>query len=228
MTSRSVKSKDTISKVLIAEDHPICRRGLIRLVEEDECLSVCGEAESTDEALRQISGLEPDLVTIDLSLKSSSGIDLIKTVRARYGNRIRMIVMSMHEEPLLIERAIRSGARGYVNKREVVEHLVPAIRNVLEGKFYMSEETREKTLQNEFGIDHENSMTTLSDRELEIFQLIGEGMTTGEIAKSLHLSVKTVEGYRAGIRRKLKLKDNMELIRQAVKWTKTSQAAESV
>ena len=131
----------------------------------------------------------------------------------------------MHEETLLIERAIRAGSRGYVTKREASGHLIPAIRHVLEGRFYLSEVTREKTLQSDFSAAHENAMFSLSDRELEIFQLIGDGMSTSEIAINLHLSIKTVEGYRASIRTKLKLRNNLELIRQAIKWTRTSQAA---
>jgi DNA-binding NarL/FixJ family response regulator len=218
-----------IKKIIVVDDHPICRRGITQLLSDeadDEAdLQVCGEAESTDEALELIERVKPDLAVVDLSLKNSSGIDFIKIAKAHYGQQLKMIVISMHEETILVERAIRAGARGYVTKREAATHLKSAVRAVSEGKFYLSETTKEKTLNNEFSGESENAMSSLSDRELEIFQLIGEGLTTNLIAKNLHLSIKTVEGYRANIRSKLKLKDNMELIRHAVRWAQCSQAA---
>lgn len=222
----TMETEVEIKKILIVDDHPVCRKGVRYLLENESDLAVCGEAETTDEALQQIEITNPDLVLIDLSLRDSNGIDLIKLAKSRYGHQLKMIVLSMHEETLLVERVIRAGARGYVTKKEAAQHLTAAIRNVLEGKFYLSEATKEKALQSEFSsTSQESSMQSLSDRELEIFQLIGEGMTTALIAKSLHLSIKTVEGYRANIRSKLSLKDNMELIRCAVRWTQAGQAA---
>jgi DNA-binding NarL/FixJ family response regulator len=212
-------------KILVVDDHPICRRGISELLSHESDLRICGEAESTDEALEMIEKTKPDLAVVDLSLKNSNGIDLIKVAKSHYGPQLKMIVISMHEETILVERAIRAGARGYVTKREAPTHLISAVRNVLDGKFYLSEATKEKTLHSEFSGEHENAMASLSDRELEIFQLIGEGLTTTIIAKNLHLSIKTVEGYRANIRTKLNLKDNMELIRHAVRWAQCSQAA---
>lgn len=212
-------------KIVVVDDHPVCRKGIIQLLTMESDLEVCGEAESTDEALEIIDKNKPDLAIVDLSLKNSSGIDLIKIAKARFGQHLKMIVISMHEETLLVERAIRAGARGYVTKREAATHLISAVRSVLDGKFYLSDATKDKTLHSEFAGENENSMFLLSDRELEIFQLIGEGLTTSLIAKNLHLSIKTVEGYRANIRTKLNLKDNMELIRQAVRWAQCSQAA---
>jgi DNA-binding NarL/FixJ family response regulator len=214
-----------VKKILIVDDHPICRRGIAQLLSQDPEWMVSDEAESTDEALEKMEKAMPDLVIVDLSLKNSNGIDLIKVAKSHFGAQLKMIVISMHEETILVERAIRAGARGYVTKREAATHLANAVRTVLEGKFYLSDSTKEKTLHNEFSGHQENAMSSLSDRELEIFQLIGEGLTTASIAKNLHLSIKTVEGYRANIRAKLSLKDNMELIRQAVRWAQCSQAA---
>lgn len=214
-----------IKKIIIVDDHPVCRRGIVQLLSQDPEWMVSGEAESTDEAIELIEKINPDLVIVDLSLKNSSGIDLIKIAKSHFGPQLKMIVSSMHEETILVERAIRAGARGYVTKREAAPHLAEAVRAVFEGKFYLSESTKEKTLHHEFSGEQENAMASLSDRELEIFQLIGEGLTTASIAKNLHLSIKTVEGYRANIRSKLSLRDNMELIRRAVRWAQASQAA---
>ncbi len=223
--SETAAKRSEIKKILIVDDHPIARRGISRLLNHEDDLEICGEAETTDEALEKIQEEKPHLVIVDLSLKNSSGIDLIKVARARFGRHLKMMVISMHEETILVERAIRAGARGYVTKREAADHLLPAVRNVLDEKFYLSGDTKEKTLRSEFSTSSDDAMSALSDRELEIFQLIGEGLTTTVIAKNLHLSLKTVEGYRANIRTKMNLKDNMDLIRQAVRWIQVGQPA---
>ncbi|HTL47745.1 MAG TPA: response regulator transcription factor [Verrucomicrobiae bacterium] len=220
-----IAKNEDIKKILIVDDHPVFRQGISRLIMDETDLKVCGEAESTDEALQAIQNTQPDLIIVDLSLKNSSGIDLIKAAKSQFGPQLKMLAISMHEETIMVERAIRSGARGYVTKREAADHLLAAIRNVLEGKFYLSEATKERTLRSEFSAPQENAMSALSDRELEIFQLIGEGLTATTIAKNMHLSVKTVEGYRKNIRTKLKLKDNMDLIRHAIQWAQCIQAA---
>ena len=220
-----IAKNEDMKKILIVDDHPVFRQGIARLISDEPGLIVCGEAESTDEALQVIQNTQPDLVIVDLSLKNSSGIDLIKAAKAQFGAQLKMLAISMHEETIMVERAIRSGARGYVTKREAADHLLTAINNVLEGKFYLSEATKERTLRSEFSASQDNAMSALSDRELEIFQLIGEGLTATTIAKNMHLSVKTVEGYRKNIRTKLKLKDNMDLIRHAIQWAQCIQAA---
>ena len=214
-----------IKKVLIVDDHPIVRWGVVRLLAGEKDFFVCGEAEDTDEALEKIEQTKPDVVVLDLSLKNSSGIDLIKIAKGRFHYPFHMLVMSIYEEAILVERAIRAGARGYIVKSEASEHLIAAIRSVLDGKFYLSERTKEQTLRSEFSGAHDDAMFSLSDRELETFQLIGDGMSTTDIAKNLHLNIKTVEGYRANIREKLDLRDNMTLVRRAMLWGRESQAA---
>lgn len=224
-----MKQKDNqdllhIKKILLVDDHPICRRGLTQLLSEEKGIRICGEAESTDQAIELIQKTSPDLVILDLSLKDSNGIDFIKSVK-KWDENLKILVVSMHHEAILVERTIRAGARGYVTKQEAVDHLLTAVRQVLEGKFYLSEATKEKTLESEFSGAGGNALNLLSDRELEIFQLVGQELSISTIAKNLHLNIKTVEGYRAGIRSKLNLKDNMELIKRAVQWYQSSQIA---
>jgi DNA-binding NarL/FixJ family response regulator len=217
-------SANETKKILIVDDHPITRRGLIQLLSVEKNLEICGEAESTDQAIELIQKQSPDLVILDLSLKDSNGIDFIKSVK-KWDDHLRILVVSMHHETILVERTIRAGARGYVTKQEAVDHLLTAVKQVLDGKFYLSDATKERTLESQFSKAQDSGLSSLSDRELEIFQLVGQELTIATIAKNLHLNIKTVEGYRAGIRAKLKLKDNMELIRHAMRWHQTSQQA---
>lgn len=207
------------TRVFILDDHPVVRQGLIQLINQQEPLYVCGEASNFDQAMSEIEASKPDIVLVDISLNGPSGIEYIKTAKAQYPDLL-FLVHSMHDETLYAERAIRAGARGYIMKGEPTDRVIAAIRRVLEGKIYLSDTMTEKMLEKRYnGVsDGVSIMDVLSDRELEIFQLIGEGETTSQIAKRLHRSAKTIETYRARIKTKLNLKDNMQLIRHAMQW----------
>jgi DNA-binding NarL/FixJ family response regulator len=221
-----VKKQDNASslfnhkkRVLIVDDHPLFRQGITQFINREADLGVIGEAESSDQALQAIQDLKPDMLTLDISLKDSNGIDLIKSIKAQY-EELPILVLSMHDETLYAERVLRAGAKGYIMKQEATKNVMVAIRRVLEGKIYLSDTMSEKMLEKQLNGVPENtsSVGTLSDRELEVFQAIGEGQSTSHIAKNLHLSVKTVETYRANIKNKLNLSNNTELIRHAVQW----------
>ena len=184
-------------------------------------LEVCGEAADMSEALRLVADTQPDLAVVDISLKTGSGIDLIKRIKDR-NDSVRMLVWSMHSESLYAERALRAGALGYINKDQATDKIVEAIRRVLEGKVYLSDAMAEKMLHRAVGGGREevtrSPLDALADRELEVFRLIGQGVKTAEIAERLHLSVKTVETYRDRIRQKLDLSDGTELAHYATQW----------
>ncbi len=181
---------------------------------------VCGEAENPHQALAAIKDNHPDIAVIDLSLSHTSGIELIKNIKPRYPG-LPILVLSMHEESLYAERALRAGARGYIMKKEAPEKVIAAIRKVLEGGIYLSETMGDKLL-NEFISRKSDTVSSpvelLSDRELEVFQLIGKGLGTRQIAEKLNISIKTVEVYRANIKEKLKLKSSAELVQHAIHW----------
>ncbi len=196
------------------------RDGLAARISNDPDLAVCGEAEDVDEALRLVGELNPDLVMIDISLKTGHGIDLIKQVRARY-SKTKMLVHSMYEESVYAERALQAGALGYLNKQAARENLIDAIRKVLAGKTYLSPEMTDRILQSRVGgmIEPGKSpIDSLSDRELEVFTLIGRGQTTRAIATQLHLSVHTIDTYREKLKIKLNLANSAELNRNATQW----------
>lgn len=217
--SRS-KSRTT-ARVLIVDDHPAVREALAWRIGRQPDLEVCGEAADMGEALRLIADTRPDVAVIDISLKSGSGIDLIKRIKDR-NDEVRILVWSMHSESLYAERALRAGALGYVNKDQATDTIVEAIRRVLAGKIWLSETMAERMLHRAVGVHRPEAMRSpvdaLADRELEVFSLIGEGLKTADIAKRLHLSVKTVETYRDRIRHKLALSDGAELARAAAQW----------
>ena len=205
------------AKVFILDDHPIVRHGLAQLINQQVGLNVCGEAPSAQEAFTGIETTKPDIVVVDITLDGPNGIDFIKTAKEQYPEML-FLVHSMHDETLYAERALRAGARGYIMKQEASEKVISAIRRVLSGQIYMSDAMMERMLEQRYnGVsDSLMPMEALSDRELEVFQFIGKGETTAKIAKLLHRSVKTVETYRGRIKEKLNLKDNMQLIRQAM------------
>lgn len=208
------------SKVLIVDDHPIVRRGLAKLVEEQPGFSVCGQAAGAAEALELLDATKPDLVVVDISLKDIGGIELIKQIKARDPNA-KMLVSSMHDETLYAERALRAGAKGYINKEEAIEKMMAAIKTILNGKVYLSEKMTDRMLHRAVAPNEEiqaSPVEGLSDRELEVFELIGDGLTTRQIAKKLYLSTKTIETYREHIKTKLNVKSSAELVRQAVRW----------
>jgi DNA-binding NarL/FixJ family response regulator len=215
--SSSAKSK---TKILIVDDHPIVREGLIRLIQRQGDLEVCAEAETAVDTLRLIRQHQPDLVIVDLALKDRNGLDLIKDLKSQFA-KLPTLMLSMHDESLYAERALRAGARGYVMKQEATETVILAIRRVLAGQIYLSENISSRLLGALVsGTDSGtgSSYDRLSDRELEVFELIGQGLGTRQIAEKLHLSIKTIEAYREHIKEKLKLQNASELTLHAFHW----------
>lgn len=209
-------------KIFIVDDHPLFRDGLSQYINAESDLMICGTAGTSAEAFEGIQKTNPDLVLMDLTLGESSGLDLLKSLRAIH-ETLPVLVISMHEESLYAERVLKAGARGYVMKQEASDKVMTAIRKILEGKVYLSDAMTERMLEKQVqGVaQNESSIGMLSDRELQVFQMIGEGNTTNDIAKKLHLSVKTIETYRANIKLKLGLNHNTELIQHAVQWVQT-------
>jgi DNA-binding NarL/FixJ family response regulator len=216
--SRNQETSRRAARVLIVDDHPAVREALSIRISKQRGLRVCGEAADIAEALRLVEATDPDIAVVDIALKTGDGIDLIQRLKAR-NQRIRMLVWSMYSENLYAERALRAGAMGYINKEQATTTIVEAIRQVLSGKVYLSAAMTEKLLKRCVGQDPGRlPIETLSDRELEVFRLIGQGVKTQEIAAQLHLSPKTVETYRGRIREKLDLSDGTELARSAFQW----------
>jgi len=209
------------ARIVIVDDHPAVREALASRIGRQPDLEVCGEAADMSEALRLVADTQPDLAVIDISLKTGSGIDLIKRIKDR-NDSVRMLVWSMHSESLYAERALRAGALGYINKDQATDKIVEAIRRVLEGKVFLSDAMAEKMLQRAVGGGRKevtrSPLDVLADRELEVFRLIGQAVKTAEIAERLHLSVKTVETYRDRIRQKLDLSHGTELAHYATQW----------
>ena len=214
-------------KVLLVDDHPILRAGLRRLIDAEADMTVCGEAEDGPRAFDLVGSLTPDIAVIDISLKGSNGIELIKNLKARYPD-LPTLILSMHDESLYAERALRAGSRGYIMKEEAIEQVLTAIRKVLGGEIFLSEKMKSKMLQQMAtgkGKVVSSPIETLTDRELEVFRLIGEGHSTRQIAGQLHLSVRTVEAYREYIKAKLNLKNATELVQHAFHWVHHEKAA---
>ncbi len=215
-------------RILIVDDHPLVRKGLALTLEAEPDLEVCAQAASAEEALSLLDKVQPDLAIVDISLPGMSGLELIKHLQA-WKQHLPVLVISRHDEALYAERAIRAGARGYVMKVEAVEVIVKAVRRVLAGGLYVSEELSERLLLSMTGhrraLETRSPVELLSDRELEVFELTGRGLTTREIAERLHLSVKTVESYRARIKAKLGLRTAAELMQHAVQWVENEGSA---
>jgi DNA-binding NarL/FixJ family response regulator len=210
----------TKKRIVIVDDHPMMRQGLGQLIDHEPDLMTYGEAENAAQALNIITSRKPDLVLVDISLPDKSGLELLKDIRVYYPD-LPILVFSMHDESIFAERVLRAGGRGYIMKQEGGKKLIQAIRQVLSGKIYVSEKISAKILEIFSGRKADGSgspIESLSDREFEIFQLIGQGMGTREIADHLHLSIKTIEVHRAHIRQKLKLKNPTEVVRFATRW----------
>ncbi len=207
------------AKILIVDDHPLVREGLALRISLHADLKVCGEAESEDQAFALVLELAPDLVLVDISLKSGHGIELLKRIRA-HNPAIKMLVISGFQESLYAERTFRAGALGYLNKQESNEKMIAAIRTVLAGQRFLSPEISRRLVEQALnGTDATKTpIERLTDRELEIFRMIGEGMTTGAIANRLFLSTHTIDTHRENIKRKLALNTAAELSRTAVQW----------
>jgi DNA-binding NarL/FixJ family response regulator len=209
------------ARVLIVDDHPAVRDGLAFKIGRQPDLEVCGEAANVSEALRLLDDSRPDIAVVDITLKTGNGIDLIKRIKAR-NDHVRILVWSMHSEWLYAERALRAGAMGYISKDQATEEIITAIRRLQDDKVYLSDATSERMLRRAVGQRQEEvtwpPLDGLSDRELEVFRLIGQGVKTSEIAERLHLSVSTVETYRERIRQKLDLRGSTKLAHYATQW----------
>ena len=206
--------------ILIVDDHPIVRQGLAQLINQEKDLEVCGQAGDAHEAMQAIRRLNPDMVIVDIGLGDTSGVELIKDLKIQYPD-LPVLTLSMYDEAVYGERALRAGARGYVMKQEATEKVVTAIRRVLAGEVYVSSGMAAKMVSKFVGGGTRTTGSpadSLSDRELEVFRMIGEGFSTREMAEKLHLSIKTVETYRAHIKDKLGLQDANELLRSAIRW----------
>jgi DNA-binding NarL/FixJ family response regulator len=207
-------------RVFLVDDHPMVREQLAHLIDQQPDLQVCGEAGEVAGALEGIERLRPDIAIVDLSLKNSSGLDLIKDLKARE-SAVPVLVLSMHDESLYAERVLRAGAMGYMSKQEKTRNILAAIRRVLDGGIHVSADLAGVLVKRMVGGLHNpdvSPVSRLADRELEVFQLIGSGQGTRKIAENLNLSVKTVESYRARIKEKLQLDDGIQLLQRAVQW----------
>ncbi len=211
-----------MSELFIVDDHPVMRYGLVSLIGAEPDLEVTGQAGTAAEAFAALETTPPDLLLADLSLPDKNGLELIKDLRAIH-NELKVLVVSMHDEITYAERALKAGARGYVMKQEAPEKLVQAIRQVLTGGIFVSEQVSARIVQNfaNGSASQEAGIGRLTDRELEVFRLLGEGKASREIAGMLNISVRTVDAHRTHIKEKLAIRDATELMRQAVKWVET-------
>ncbi len=218
MTQRTDSGK--IVRILLVDDHPVVRDGLAEAIRQEPDLEVCGMAEDRHQAFQVAETAQPDLAVVDLLLKSSSGLELIKDLHARWP-KLQILVVSMQEEKVYAERVLRAGARGYITKQRATRDIVAAIRRILGGEIYLSAEIASTVLQRliaDPGAGCESLTDSMTDRELQVFELTGIGLSTREVAERLHLDVKTVETYRARIKEKLNLKDGAELLKMAIRW----------
>ncbi len=204
--------------VFVVDDHPLLRQGLALMINREQDLMVCGEAEDAQSAMRAIAAKKPDILIADISLNGPDGLDLLKSVRTLYPD-LPVLVLSMHDESIYAERALRARANGYIMKQEATEKVLVAVRRILGGDIYLSDRMANKLLHQYISgsaVDMRSRLTSLSDRELEVFRLIGEARSTRQIAEKLHLSVKTVETYQAHIKDKLSLRSGRELVQHAI------------
>jgi DNA-binding NarL/FixJ family response regulator len=213
------EKNSSMQRILLVEDHPVARQGLAELINGQKDLTVCGEAESLPQALDQIAKRDPALVVLDITLKGSNGVEVLKHIKTGYP-KLKVLMLSMHDEGLYALRAIRAGASGYIMKHEATDRILAAIRRVLNGDIYLSDRMEKRTLQQlARTADYAGSpLEILSDRELEVFNMIGQGKGTRQIAEDLHLSIKTVESHRAHIKEKLHLSNATELVQHAIQW----------
>lgn len=224
MENMTVEARSKVSEILIVDDHPVMRSGLASLLDREEGLRVAGEAGTTREAMQEIKKLQPDLVLADLRLPDGSGLELIKDVLAQWPG-MRFLVISMHDEKVFAERVLRAGGRGYVMKDEASELLLKAVRRVLSGGIHVSDAMKDIFVAAGTGIKPgpesasvDSPMKALTDRELQVFELVGGGLSTRAMAERLSVGVKTIETHCANVRKKLGLKDRGELNSYAVRW----------
>ena len=227
MTTKQTQTRKDAIRVFVVDDHPVVRQGLAQLIQQESDMVFSGEAETASDALQKIAAAPPDIALVDISLKDTSGLELIKDLKIRHPD-LPVLVLSMHDEGLYAERILRAGARGYVMKEEAIEKVVSAIRRVLRGEIYLSDRMSANMLSKFVEGRPEASrfpIERLSDRELEVFQFIGQGLGTRQTAERLHLSIKTIESHRENIKRKLKLTNATELLQHAIQWVRSEMAA---
>ncbi len=208
------------TRIYIVDDHPLVRQGLAQIIEKEEDMEVCGEAENSPGAMKGVGETNPDVIIVDISLQGNNGLELIKNIKAVYEN-IPILVFSMHDETIYAQRALRAGAKAYVMKKEPSTKIVDAIHRITKGEIFVSPSVADQVLHQI--VNGPNNVSTspidrLTDRELEVVQLIGRGLSTREIAESLNLSVKTIESHRAHVKEKLNLRNATELVQFSVQW----------
>ena len=208
------------TRIYIVDDHPLVRHGLCQIVANEADMEICGEAEDSPAAIRGVGEANPDAIIVDISLKGANGIELIKNLKAIHDD-IPILVFSMHDETIYAQRALRAGAKAYVMKKESPSKVVDAIRKIIQGEIYVSPSVADQVLHqivNGPGNVSTSPVDRLTDRELEVVQLIGRGLSSREVAESLHLSVKTIESHRAHVKEKLGLRNATELVQFSVQW----------
>lgn len=223
----TIDAKKSKTRVLIIDDHPLLREGIALLINTQKDLEVCGQSDDALTALNTIEKLNPDVVVLDITLKTHNGIELLKNIKARFPE-LQVLILSMHDENIYAPRAFRAGAAGYVMKHEATENVINALRKIINGDIYMSTGLSERLLSRMVGgkaTPLRSPVDELTDRELEIFTLLGKGMGTRPIAEKLHLSVKTIESHRAKIKEKLNLKTATELVHHAIQWVQNESIA---
>jgi DNA-binding NarL/FixJ family response regulator len=220
--SRTTQSSEIVKRVILVDDHPIMRHGLAQLIRMENGLDVCGEAGSAREGLDLVDKLKPDMAVIDLTLPDKNGLELVKDIRAMHPATL-CLVLSMHDKSLYGERSLRAGARGYVMKEEAAGHLIHAIHKIMSGGLYVSETLNARMLEQMTAPTRAKTtgIDSLTDRELEILELIGKGVATKNIAAQLNISARTVEAHRAHVKEKLGITDGAALVRYAVQWVET-------
>ena len=214
------KTDKVKTKIVVVDDHPIVRQGVAELLNREEDLTVCGQASDAHQAMQTIKEVKPDIAIVDISLKETSGMELIKDIKVQYPS-LAVLALSMHDESVYAERVLRAGAEGYIMKAEATENIVNAIRKIMNGQIYLSDKMAPKMVRKLVGAAPNlgaSAVECLSDRELEVFRLIGQGQATRQIAEKLCLSIKTIETYRAHIKQKLNLSNGAELLQYAIQW----------
>ncbi|HET7537691.1 MAG TPA: response regulator transcription factor [Candidatus Didemnitutus sp.] len=210
------------TRILLVDDHPLTRQGIRALIEQQRRFAICGEADSTPRALELATKMEPDLAIVDITLRSTNGIELTKGLRVQVPE-MRVLIVSMHDEDVYAERALRAGAMGYLMKHEASEKVIAAIDRIMQGEIYVSDRLKRKMLHR--FVQHSDPivspMEKLSDREIEVFQLLGNGYGTREIAQLLNLSVKTIDSYREHLKEKLGITSGGDLVRRAIQWMRS-------
>jgi DNA-binding NarL/FixJ family response regulator len=218
---------DRRKTVLVVDDHSLLRQGLAMLINREPDLVVCGEAEEGAAAMKAIAAARPDIMIADISLNGPDGLEMLKNIRILYPD-LPVLILSMHDETIYAERALLARANGYIMKQEATDQVLVAVRRILDGEIYLSNRMANKLLQQYMSggtIEADSRLAALSDRELEVFRLIGEGQGTRQIADALHLSMKTVESYQAHLKEKLSLRTGRELMQYAIQWKLTGKAS---